>query len=628
VESGEPRIALDRAGWLAEILAHSPDVITILGTDGTLLYVNRTLEPFTLEDVLGTNGADFVRPPMRQAWLRSFARAVKEGVTDELEVLGEPNTWWRVRLVPIPQDGEIVAVMTIATDINSEKRASAERARSEAALDLALEASGMGLWRWNVGADAVHWDPVAKKLFGWPLEQERIAYADFLARVVPEDRPRVELHVGTAVSTGTYDDLECRIALPSGESRHILVKGRVLKGADGAATDLLGGVMDVTRKREIELQLARLQKIDAIGQLAGGVAHDFNNLLVAVLGNVDLAERSAEASDRARFLEEVRHAARRAADLTQQLLTFGRRQQLRESSLDLPSLLEDTSRLLERLLPESIEFVLSPAAHVSRIVGDRAQIEQIVMNLCLNARDAMPTGGRLEVRTERFDVTEANRAAHPWAAPGPYAVLTVRDTGTGISAEHLERLFEPFFTTKPQGTGLGLATAWGVAKRHGGHIAVDSELGRGAAFRVYLPLAQPGERKASEALVPPAQGGSETLLVAEDQPEVRKIIVRVLRDAGYHVHVACDGVEAFDKYRQHAAEIRCVLLDAVMPHQGGVDTLTEIRKLSPQLPAIISTGYSDQLPGPASLPGVLFLPKPFDLVALLSVVRAAIDGSS
>jgi two-component system, cell cycle sensor histidine kinase and response regulator CckA len=622
-----PELTLDRALWLAEILAHSPAVIAVVSTQGQLLYINRVAPASSVAEVVGQDVTKFLEPRARIAWRSTLARVLRANAPEDVAVESIDGKFWNVRMVPIRDGGETVAMLALAEDVTASKRDDAERARNEAALDLALESSGMGLWRWNVGADTVVWDKAAKQLFEWPLREEHITYADFLSRLLPEDRGRVAEHISIALQTGVYDDLECRVALPGNRTRHVLIKGRVLRGDDGWVTDLLGGVVDVTRKRELELQISRLQKIEAIGHLAGGIAHDFNNLLLAVLGNVGLAERSTSAEERAQFHEEIRHAANRAAELTQRLLTIGRRQQIQESVFDFGELLEETARLLRRLLPEHIEFQIPPRRNLPRVVGDRTQIEQVVMNLCLNARDAMPAGGRLVLGVDLVESAPSPDKLGILPDCGRLLLLTVSDTGAGIAPEHFERLFEPFFTTKPQGTGLGLATAWGAVKRHGGHISVDSNVGHGTTFRVYLPVSDRGPETVSSAGSPRPSGGSETLLVADDQPEVRSILLRILSTAGYRVHVAQDGIDALEKFRQHAAEIRCVLLDAVMPRLDGVDALLEIRKLRPQLPAIISSGYSDQMPALVSLEGVRFLPKPYELDLLLATVRAALDAS-
>lgn len=329
----------------------------------------------------------------------------------------------------------------------------------------------MGQWCWNVARDEVTWDAAAKRIFGFDQGREDITYATFLDRVHPEDVERVKEHVAAALQTGLYPDLESRIVLPGGIERWALMIGRVLHDADGKPTDLIGGIVDITQSKANEAQLRRTEKLEAIGQLAGGVAHDFNNLLVAIMGNVELARRIDDPSLRDAHLSESLLACSRAADLTRQLLAFGRKQQLLETELDVNEVIADTMKLLRRLLPSSIADIES-ASEGGTVLGDRGQLEQVLVNLCVNARDAMPDGGRLMIHVAERELEPRHRESHPWARPGRHVVVSVRDSGTGISPEVIDRVFEPFFTTKPHGTGLGLASAYGIVKQHGGVLRV------------------------------------------------------------------------------------------------------------------------------------------------------------
>ena len=378
---------------------------------------------------------------------------------------------WRTRVVPVLREGKVAALISIATDVTTEKDTERALRAREQQLRLALEASGMGQWCWNVARDEVTWDAAAKRIFGFDQGREDITYATFLDRVHPEDVERVKEHVAAALQTGLYPDLESRIVLPGGIERWALMIGRVLHDADGKPTDLIGGIVDITQSKANEAQLRRTEKLEAIGQLAGGVAHDFNNLLVAIMGNVELARRIDDPSLRDAHLSESLLACSRAADLTRQLLAFGRKQQLLETELDVNEVIADTMKLLRRLLPSSIADIES-ASEGGTVLGDRGQLEQVLVNLCVNARDAMPDGGRLMIHVAERELEPRHRESHPWARPGRHVVVSVRDSGTGISPEVIDRVFEPFFTTKPHGTGLGLASAYGIVKQHGGVLRV------------------------------------------------------------------------------------------------------------------------------------------------------------
>jgi CheY-like chemotaxis protein len=269
---------------------------------------------------------------------------------------------------------------------------------------------------------------------------------------------------------------------------------------------------------------------------------------------------------------------------------------------------------------------LIPGQRLPRVMADRGQVEQVFLNLCLNARDAMLNGGKLAIETEVVVVNGRFRETHPWASPGRYLLISVTDNGVGIPVEALDHVFEPFFTTKPHGTGLGLATVYGIVQRHGGFIHVYSEVGKGTTFKVYLPVAERGAADTGTKVQDPVVGGQETILVAEDEPQVRAVVTRILQRAGYRVLTAEDGDQAVRRFREHQDQIGLVLTDAVMPNKNGADALAEIRAIAPGLPAVLCSGYSDALDrfnNPAS--GVAFLPKPYEPDVLLRVVRRQRD---
>jgi CheY-like chemotaxis protein len=368
--------------------------------------------------------------------------------------------------------------------------------------------------------------------------------------------------------------------------------------------------------------------MDAVGQLAGGIAHDFNNLLLVMMGNLDLALLSADAPERASAcLRDVQQACQRARDLTRQLLTFSRRQPLQTGETSINDLLAGALTLMQRVLPEHIliEFIRGPQLPV--VNADAGQIEQVVMNLCLNARDAMPFGGQLRLATQYVVVDDGYRGTHPWAPPGRYVLLSVTDTGTGMEREVCERAFEPFFTTKEpgRGTGLGLATVYGIVEGHGGMTHILSEPGRGTTVEVYLPA---GERLASEVRPQPSEevrGGSETLLVAEDQKEVRDVVVKLLCHAGYEVIEARDGEEAVSIFREHAQRIALLILDVVMPRLGGAEACAQMRAIAPDVPVLFTSGYTEAHGVKGALDAGAMLPKPYESNELLRAVRKAIE---
>jgi two-component system, cell cycle sensor histidine kinase and response regulator CckA len=384
-------------------------------------------------------------------------------------------------------------------------------------------------------------------------------------------------------------------------------------------------------RRALEARLARSQRMEAIGQLAGGIAHDFNNILQAVFTHVELALGTLEPHHAAtRHLEGVEFGARRAASLTRQLLAFGGRQVLQPSAVDLARLVEGIVVMLRAIIGEHIDLVLETSPGLPPALVDRAQIEQVVVNLVVNARDAMPEGGRVRIAVCSQDEHSDEPASPEQGLDPPMLCLVVEDTGRGMDDDTRRRAFEPFFTTKPsgQGSGLGLATVYGIVHQHGGTVEVSSTPGAGSRFRILLPSAAEGELamepvQPSEAIT----GGSETILVAEDEPSVRDLLVEALSRAGYTVLAAADGVEAFEVFSAHEHRIDLVLLDAVMPRLGGPGALDRIRAVRAAIPAILSTGYSadGDLGRHAAGAGVPVLQKPFRVVTLLSMVREMLD---
>jgi PAS domain S-box-containing protein len=405
-------------------------------------------------------------------------------------------------------------------------------------------------------------------------------------------------------------------------------------GTNGSRSGLLVLISDVTQRVELESQLRHVQKMEAVGQLAGGVAHDFNNLLTVILSHVSFARSElAEPTSPdgvAESLGEIHAAGTRAAELTRQLLTFARRQQLTPQVLDLNAITAGIDRLLRRVLGEHIELVTVTSPELWQTEADPTQVEQILINLAVNARDAMPQGGRLTIETANATLGRQYAESHPDVGPGDYVMVAVTDTGTGITPEDLGRIFEPFFTTKPlgAGTGLGLAVCYGIAKQHGGHIAAYSEVGHGSTFRLYLPRThrRPEDDVGGASL--PATRGTETILLVEDTESVRVIAERALNDRGYHVLTAVDGVEGQRVAAAHDAPIDLLLTDMVMPRVGGRDLAAALRRARPAIKVLYTSGYTahSTVSREGIDPNEPFLAKPYVPETLLAKVREVLDG--
>jgi PAS domain S-box-containing protein len=389
---------------------------------------------------------------------------------------------------------------------------------------------------------------------------------------------------------------------------------------------------DVTNERQLEEQVRMSQKMEAIGLLAGGVAHDFNNLLQVIQGYASLAAGQLEnPADLKESLDQVQSASDRAARLTRQLLAFGRRQALQKEDLDLGMLISDLLLMIRRIIGEHIEIILHPAPQLANVRADRSQIEQVVLNLCVNARDAMVNGGRLSIELSNALLNGQFHENQPGAKPGPYVLMRISDTGVGMNKETLRRIFEPFFTTKSKehGTGLGLSVVYGIVQQHDGLVDVQSEPGRGATFCVYLPAS---ERRSTPTHVkshPAPSRGHETILLVEDEVAVRTLAAKVLERAGYQVLHAADGLEACEVFKQNADAIHLVLLDVVMPRMGGRAAYEKISAFRPGVPVIYCSGYSEQaLQGGFELPRhVRLIQKPYVPNELLNCIRNVLDGN-
>ncbi len=390
---------------------------------------------------------------------------------------------------------------------------------------------------------------------------------------------------------------------------------------------------DVTERRRVESQLRQSQKMEATGLLAGGVAHDFNNLLGVILGSGELARRAARSGRPVDgYLAEIDAAARRAADLTRKLLAFSRKQVLEVRTLDVGEMLDDFLQLLRRVIGEDVELMVSRSPEPLIVVADASQLEQVLLNLCTNARQAMPGGGRITLETRRARFGEADVQREPWAAVGDWAELRIVDSGEGMDETTRARAFEPFFTTKPDGTGLGLAMVHGIVHQHHGMVHVESRPGGGTTVHVYLPIATEAveaTREDAPANGVHIRGGRETLLVAEDEPPLRGLLALTLSELGYDVITASDGEEAARTFAELPGRIALAILDVVMPQLGGVQAYERMRALAPKLKVIFTTGYA---PEHAQVSDILrngghaLLHKPFALKDLGHKVRETLDG--
>jgi signal transduction histidine kinase len=445
-------------------------------------------------------------------------------------------------------------------------------------------------------------------------------------------KSRPELEVPFIIISGTIGEETAVEAIKDGASDYLL-KDRIAR-LGPAVNRALREMEDRREKKRLQKQFLEAQKMEVIGQLAAGVAHDFNNVLAVIMGYSDLLEQDlGEEHTALRYTEEIRQAARRATGLTRQLLIFSRKETIQTELIDLNEVVESMDKLLRRLVDENVELTLDCRRRVGQIKADSGYVWQALMNLVVNARDAMPKGGKLLVQTGTVTVTDSRAHAQVEIPSGEYVTLSVSDSGTGMSDEVKARLFEPFFTTKPagKGTGLGLVTCQTIVQQSGGYIEVDSEVGRGTTFRIYFPRMGASDDPAPQAVpkILPAPRGTETLLVVEDEPSVRLLAEGVLKTLGYDVLVAFNGQDALRVTREHTGpRIALVMADVVMPQMGGKALAEWLRTTDPELKILFTSGYTEEAVAAcgASTGGIEFLPKPYTPVALARKVRELLDS--
>jgi PAS domain S-box-containing protein len=620
------------------LLDNSPNLIFIKDTEGRYLLVNKEFESALevgQEQIRGKKDEEVFPGEQGLAFRTNDLRVLDAGVPMEFEETALQKNSLHTSIVhkfPLfDSNGKIYATGGIATDITKRKRAEAELRHREEEYRRLIENTPEVVWKADERGKVFFVSEKIEKVFGYTRaeiysEGERL----WFERMHPDDRERVREAYTKLFHENRLLDVEYRIQHGDGHwmwwhGRAALIAGRPEeKYAEGLLSD-------VTERKQMEQQLRQKHKMEAIGQLAGGLAHDFNNLLTVIKGNNDiLSDTTAQSATQQRSVEQIRKAADRAASLTRQLLAFTRMQVLQPTVLDLNAVVAELSKMLPRLISEHIEFLFVPDLKLGRVKADQGQLEQVIMNLAVNARDAMLHGGKLVVETKNFVMDEAYAHEHPPAKPGQYVLLTVSDTGHGMDAETQSHIFEPFFTTKEQGkgTGLGLSTVYGIVKQSNGFIWVYSEPGRGTTFEVYLPrvdesleLTQPTKHPVA------AIRGTETLLLAEDEEAVRELVAGFLRQNGYTVLEAKNGVEALLLAEQPDSKIHLLLTDLMMPKMGGWELAERLLAQRPELKVLYVSGYSEYADNQRASKDWrgAFVQKPFSMDMLGRKVREVLE---
>jgi two-component system cell cycle sensor histidine kinase/response regulator CckA len=619
------------------LIESANDAISILSPSGVILEANRRLTEillYTNQEMIGQHIRHFAAPGFERDNIDQFDSAV-----------GGPAAGAHV--YPIKRaDGKTVymAFTTAAVEIDDKKSvlsigrdvtATIENAKrlkdSEQNYRSLLDNIPDIVWSANLAGQLTFVSQNVTRILGITPDEILKGGSQVLSdRIEPSDLSHVQESFATFVSERKPFDIEYRCRRKNGEWAWLRNRAAIARGPDGLER-VDGVASDITGQKRLEDQLRQSQKMEAVGLLTGGVAHDFNNILASILANSHfLIEDLGDQDPRRADALEIRESAQRAACLTRQLLAFSRRQVLAPISLDLNAVVAGVENMLRRVIGEDVELSIVTAQDLGMVRADPGQFEQVIMNLVVNARDAMPTGGKVSIETSNAELDESYASEHFPLTAGRYVMVAVSDTGCGMDTETQQRIFEPFFTTKEvgKGTGLGLSTSYGIVKQSGGYIWVYSEVGHGTVFKVYLPrvdsVAQTIPQKAK---VPIAASGRETILLIEDDHQVRKVVLRILNAKGYRVLPAANGAEAVAISTIHGAEIDLILTDVIMPGLTGPEIVKSVRKDCLRAKALFMSGYTDHavLRDEALKIGMSFIQKPFSPEALARKVREVLD---
>jgi two-component system cell cycle sensor histidine kinase/response regulator CckA len=624
------------------LVEHLPAITYIadLGSAGRWHYVSPQVEP-----ILGFSAQDWMADP--EMWLkhvhpddRATALKVKSAIQEtggtyqvEYRLVARDGRilwFWDEAAILRDQNGASLVVQGVMYDITDRKSTEEVLRSREAQYRRLIENIPEVAWRADEQGNAVFVSEKMTTLFGYtPEENLRDGALLWFGRMHPEDRERVKDAYAAMFKDNRPYDVEYRMQHRDGRwmwwhDRAVMIEE--IQGnryADGLLSD-------VTEKRELEAQLRQSQKMEAVGQLAGGIAHDFNNLISIIMGHTELLREKVKGNAGLdNHSKSIEQAAKRAASLTQQLLAFSRKQMQQFKVFDLNESITGMNDMLSRVIGENIELRIRLSSSPAAIKSDHGQIEQVLMNLAVNARDAMPEGGKLIVETSRVEVDETYAQQHQGITPGPYVLLAVSDTGEGMDPVTLARIFEPFFTTKERGrgTGLGLATVYGIVKQSGGNISVYSEPDRGSTFLIYLPAQETAPQSEIRECLVETRGGTETILVVEDEEGLRELTRILLEGLGYHVLEAASAPAALDVALKFDGQIHLLLTDIIMPGTSGPRLAEQLVRSRPSIGVAYMTGYTDEVVIYHKLleSGVQLLRKPFTKRDLATAVRVALD---
>jgi two-component system cell cycle sensor histidine kinase/response regulator CckA len=642
VPSGRPEVYLayppsTASDLYRDLVEHSQDLLCTHDLQGTLLSVNPAparILGYEVDELLKIPMRDLLAPEFRDRFDLYLEQLKKTGSAEGIMVLltrrGE-RRFWEYRNTLRTEGLTTPIVRGMAHDVTERKRAEALLRHEREFLEAVLENMAEGIIACDADGNITRFNRASTEILGYPVgnvrpEQWAEHFGIFLADgKTPASLDQVPLY--RALRGERLRDVEIKLIAKEGEVRSLLVSGRPLTGARGQKLGAMIAMHDITERTQLQEQVARSERLEAIGVLAGGLAHDFNNVLGVVLGYAEMLQHEMpDSSPAARHAAGIQRAAGAAAALTRQLLAFSRKQLMQAKVVDVNQLVTNFAKMLQPVISEKVDLVLELATDLTRVKVDPVQIEQVLMNLALNARDAMPEGGRLLIRTS--NVSESHINLRPPATPGAYVMISFSDTGAGMEEEIASRIFEPFFTTKRlgKGTGLGLSIIYGIVKQSGGYITVSSKVGEGSTFSIYFPHVcdpvEPVSAPAAHIGIKRIPERPATILVVEDEPGLSEMLCEVLESRGYHVLLAANPQDALHIARTHGRTIDLLVTDVVLrSSMDGTELAKNFRQLRPDSKVMLMSGYSDiLLDGQDALESTI-LQKPFTAEQLLSAVR-------
>jgi two-component system, cell cycle sensor histidine kinase and response regulator CckA len=621
------------------ISENAADMIAVVDMDGKRIFNSFSYEKvlgYSMKELKESSSFEQIHSEDRDKVRQAAEEARSTGVGKPLEYrVRHKDGSWRVleSTASVIRDsrGQPENLVIVNRDVTERKRSAEALRKSEAGFRSVVEDAPYGIYRATLTGQLVLVNSALEKMLGYSSQPELLQtnLATGIYRYPTEHHKLNEL----LLHNESFKDVEVEWKRRDGAPITVRCSGCPIKDETGAVAYIEVFAEDVTERRTLEKQLRMAQKMEAVGRLSGGIAHDFNNLLGVIIGYSQVLKRSLESEQKSfEYAHEIEKAGQRAVSLTRQLLAFSRQQVLEPVVLNLNTLVSDMEKMLPRLIGEDIALKLELDTSLSQVKADPSQIEQVLLNLAVNARDAMPDGGKLLIQTANVNLDTAYTHTHPGSRPGAYVMLRVTDTGNGIDPEIQSQIFEPFFTTKERdkGTGLGLATVYGIVKQSGGYIAVDSEKGKGASFSVYLPrLEQPvAHSVAPLAATPVNTRGTETILLVEDAEPLRKLAEMFLKESGYRILSAADGQLALQIARRHFGPIHLLLTDVVMPGMNGRVLGERLAPSQPGMKVLYMSGYTDSfIAGHGVLePGTHLLHKPFTQETLTRKIRELLDA--